>query len=222
MIVTEWERSRFSNDRYIYSGGVTTATPRGRPREFDRAAALEKALVLFWERGYEATSMAALLAATGVGAPSMYAAFGSKRKLFDEVVQEYSRVHHAFMARALLEESTLKAGMQRLLREAAEAYTQPGLPRGCLVLSAAVNCSTPEVQQALRAQRASDLEALQRLIQVAIDNAELQPGTDARTVAVFTSVTMQGMAAQARDGSERSELEAVATLALQALPWAPS
>lgn len=208
-----------SSDRYRYNAGVSTATPRGRPREFDRAAALDKALVLFWKRGYEATSMAALTAATGVGAPSLYAAFGSKRELFDEVVQEYGRTHHAFMARALLEEPTFKAGLHRMLREAAEAYTRPGLPRGCLVISAAVNCSTPEVQQALSAQRTGDLDALERLIQAAVDNGELKPGTDARTLAVFISVTLQGMAAQARDGTERSELEAVATLALEVMPW---
>ncbi|WP_319446105.1 MULTISPECIES: TetR/AcrR family transcriptional regulator [unclassified Mycobacterium] len=198
---------------------MTTTTPRGRPREFDRAAALEKALLLFWERGYEATSMAALTAATGVGAPSLYAAFGSKRELFDEVVHEYSRKHHAFIAKALLEEPTLKAGMARMLREAAENYTRPDLPHGCLVISAAVNCSTTEVRQALQTQRANDLEALERLIRLAIDNGELPTDTDASALAIFTSVTMQGMASQARDGTGRSKLEAVAALALEALPW---
>jgi AcrR family transcriptional regulator len=219
VIVTQGNVADLPNDRYIYDGEVTTTTQRGRPREFDRAAALEKALVLFWERGYEATSMAALTAATCVGAPSLYAAFGSKRDLFDEVVREYGRTHHAFMAKALLEEPTFKAGMARMLREAAEAYTRPGLPRGCLVISAAVNCSTSEVRQALQAQRANDLEALERLIQLAIDNGELATDTDASTLAIFTSVTMQGMASQARDGTARSQLEAVAALALEALPW---
>jgi AcrR family transcriptional regulator len=180
---------------------------------------LEKALVLFWERGYEATSMAALTEATGVGAPSLYAAFGSKRELFAEVVQEYSRTHHAFMAKALLEEPTLRAGVERMLREAAEVYTRQGQPRGCLVISAAVNCSSTEVQLALREQRARDLQALERLLQAAIGNGELPSGTDAHALAQFISVVMQGMAAQARDGADRGELEKVATLALGALPW---
>jgi AcrR family transcriptional regulator len=195
-----------------------TTTQRGRPREFDRTAALEQAMVLFWEHGYEATSMAALTAAIGIGAPSLYATFGSKRELFDEVVQLYSRQHHAFIANALLEEPTLKGGMERMVREAADAYTRPDLPRGCLMISAAVNCSSPEVQQALRSQRADDLDALERLIRIAIDNGELPAGTDARTLTVFTSVLMQGMAAQARDGADRSELEAVAALAMRAVP----
>jgi AcrR family transcriptional regulator len=163
--------------------------------------------------------MAALTAAMGVGAPSLYATFGSKRELFDEVVAVYGREHHAFMAKALLEEPTLKGGMERMLREAADAYTRPDLPRGCLVISAAVNCSSPEVEQALRSQRASELDALERLIRIAIANGELPAGTEARTLAVFTSVLMQGMAAQARDGADRGELEAVAALAIRALPW---
>lgn len=163
--------------------------------------------------------MAALTEATGVVAPSLYAAFGSKRSLFDEVVEEYHRTHHAFMAKALTEEPTLKAGMRRMLIEAAEAYTRPGWPSGCLVISAAVNCSSPEVKEALAARRASDLSALEQLVAGAIDNGELAPGTDPHAVAMLTSVTMQGMAAQARDGAQRNELEAVAMLALQALPW---
>lgn len=192
----------------------------GRPREFDRDRALEQALLLFWERGYEATSIAALTEAMGVGAPSLYSAFGSKRELFDEVVQVYGRQHHAFIANALLEEPTFEAGMRRMLREAADNYTRSDLPRGCLVISAAVNCSSPEVQDKLRQFRASEVDALERLVAAAIGRGELREGTDSRAVAVFTSAVLQGMAAQARDGSDTGEVQAVATLALAAIPWA--
>ncbi|MET7304584.1 TetR/AcrR family transcriptional regulator [Embleya sp. NPDC005575] len=197
-----------------------STTRRGRPREYDRSVALEQALVLFWERGYEATSIAELTTAMGMGAPSLYAAFGSKRQLFDEVVQSYGRTYHAFMAKALMEEPTLRRGMERLLREAAAEYTRPDRPPGCLVISAAVNCSSPEVEQALRALRTSDVQALQRLISAAIETGELPADADAPSLALFTSVVLQGMAHQARDGANRDELEAVATLALRSWPWA--
>ncbi|GAB3653668.1 TetR/AcrR family transcriptional regulator [Actinocorallia lasiicapitis] len=175
--------------------------------------------MLFWERGYEATSIAELTTAMGMGAPSLYAAFGSKRQLFDEVVRSYGRTYHAFMAKALTEEPTLRQGMERLLREAAGEYTRPDRPPGCLVISAAVNCSSPEVEQALRALRTADVEALERLIAAAIDAGELLPGADAHALALFTSVVLQGMAQQARDGATRPELEAVAALALTPWPW---
>jgi TetR/AcrR family transcriptional regulator, copper-responsive repressor len=194
-------------------------SPLGRPREFDRAVALEQALLLFWEHGYEATSIASLTKAMGVGAPSLYSAFGSKRELFDEVVQVYGRQHHSFIAKALLEEPTLEAGIGRMLREAADNYTRSDLPRGCLVVSAAVNCTSTEVQDALRRLRSSEVDALERLVAAAIGRGELREGTDARAVAVFISAFMQGMAARARDGSHRSELQAAAALALGAIPW---
>src|SRR5271163_3660978 len=110
-------------------------TRRGRPPSYSRSAALDQALELFWERGYEATSIADLTAAMGIGAPSLYAAFRSKRELFDEVVALYAETYRGFMARALAEEPNLKAGIERLLREAAGAYTLPGHPHGCLVIN---------------------------------------------------------------------------------------
>jgi len=197
-------------------------TRRGRPLGFSRSAALEQALALFWERGYEATSIADLTAAMGIGAPSLYAAFHSKRELFDEVVALYAKTYRGFMATALAEEPSLKAGLERMLREAAGAYTLPGHPHGCLVVSGATNCSSPEVQQTLRKLRSASVAQLERLIGAAIDGGELADGAEARTLALSISVLMQGMAQQARDGTERHELEAIASLALGAWPWAAS
>ncbi|MFC7740644.1 TetR/AcrR family transcriptional regulator [Nocardiopsis composta] len=68
-----------------------TTTPRGRPRAFDRDAALAAAVRLFWERGYEAVSLSDLTAAMGIRTGSLYAAFGDKKKLFTEAVQAYRR-----------------------------------------------------------------------------------------------------------------------------------
>lgn len=174
---------------------------------------------LFWERGYEATSIADLTSAMGIGAPSLYAAFGSKRELFDDVLALYARQYRRFMANALLEEPTLRMGIERMLREAAAAYTLRGRPRGCLVISAAVNCTTPQVQQALRALRNESVEKLAQVIENAVRAGELAVGTDARALAVFTGLLMQGMAAQARDGASRAEIAAAAVLAIQAWPW---
>lgn len=130
---------------------------RGRPRSFDRDAALDKAMLAFWERGYEATSIADLTASLGIGAPSLYAAFGDKRKLFDEVVAVYGCRYGDFASVALAEEPTARAAVARILREAAEIYTDPAHPRGCMVISAAINTTSDEVAQALRERRNANL-----------------------------------------------------------------
>lgn len=187
---------------------------RGRPRSFDRDAALEKATLAFWEHGYEATSVAALTKALGIGAPSLYAAFGDKKALFDEVVARYQATHGAFTARALAEEPTARAACARMLREAAAEFTDPAHPYGCLVIAAAVNCATPEVEHTLRDLRNAALAALATRIRADVAAGRLPSGTDADALARCVGAVFQGMSQQARDGATREELAAVAEAAL--------
>ena len=194
------------------------STRRGRPRQFDRDTALHTAVEVFWERGYEATSVNDLATAMGVGVPSLYAAFGSKRALFDEVVEEYTRRYRSFLADAIQQEPTLTGGVRRLLHEAAAASTRPGLPRGCLVVSAAMNTTSPEVEQLLRRLRVEGTDALETLIAAAVTTGELPAGTDPRGLAHYVSATLQGIALQARDGADRATLETIAALAMRAWP----
>lgn len=188
--------------------------PRGRPRTFDRATALEKALMAFWEHGYEATSVSDLTRAMDIGAPSLYAAFGDKRSLFEEVVQEYDATYGSFADRALAEEPTARAAVERVLHEAAVAYTEPGRPHGCLVIHAAVNCSTPEVEAILRERRNANIAALESRINADVAAGTLRRGTDAAALARHTGAVIQGMSQQARDGASRAELQGLAEIAL--------
>ncbi|MFB9516351.1 TetR/AcrR family transcriptional regulator [Streptomyces purpureus] len=191
---------------------------RGRPRSFDRDAALEKATLVFWEHGYETTSVADLTRAIGIGAPSLYAAFGDKKALFGEVVEAYAERYGSFGARALAEEPTARAGMARLLRESAAEFTDPAHPFGCLMIAAAINCGTPEVEQALRERRQATLDAFESRIRADIAAGLLPPSTDARALARFSGGVMQGMSQQARDGATREELEMLAETAMRAWP----
>lgn len=110
---------------------------RGRPRAFDRDEALRKALGVFWERGYQATSMSDLTAAMGINSPSIYAAYGSKEELFKEAVTLYTATEGRYTRRALDEQPTACAAVTVMLQENAAAYADPATPAGCLTVLAA-------------------------------------------------------------------------------------
>ncbi|CAL9577976.1 HTH-type transcriptional repressor ComR [Streptomyces sp. enrichment culture] len=206
------------SERPRASARSSAARTRGRPRSFDRATALEAALLAFWEHGYEATSVSDLTRVMDIGAPSLYAAFGDKRSLFEEVVQEYGARYGSFGDRALAEEPTARAGIERMLREAAVEYTAPGRPHGCLVIHAAANCSTAEVEESLRERRNANIAAIERRIGADVADGVLPPDTDAAALARYTGAMIQGMSQQARDGASRAELEALAEIALAVWP----
>lgn len=204
-------------------GGVSPTTPpkRGRPRAFDRDEALAAATRLFWERGYEATSVGDLTEAMGIRPGSLYAAFGDKKSLFREAVRAYGATPTgAFLGRALAEESTARDAVARMLRDAAANYPGPDHPGGCLVISAATNISPQdaEVQTFLCGMRSDNIDAFEARLRTAEEAGELPAGTDARSLARYFAAVIQGMSQRARDGATAQELAATAELALAAWP----
>jgi AcrR family transcriptional regulator len=198
---------------------------RGRPRAFDRETALDQALMVFWQHGYDATSIAALTEAMGITASSLYAAFGDKRTLFTAAVHRYLQGPARFTTTALDGAAPDGAGsareaVERLLRAAAATYTEPGHPPGCLVISAATNCPphSIDVQAELRAIRAQGQQALRQRIAVGIRARELPADTNAQALATFYAATLQGMSGLARDGATHADLDGVVTAALAAWP----
>jgi AcrR family transcriptional regulator len=191
---------------------------RGRPRSFDRDAALDQAVQLFWSKGYEATSISDLTAALGIGVRSLYTAFGDKKALFDEVVEAYSIRYGGWIARALAEEPTAKQAIARILHEAAEEHTRPGRPRGCMLLCAADNTNNVDVAEQLRQIRDRDVAVYEQRIRADIDAGIMPPGTDAASLARYTGAVLQGISQAARDGASREELQRVAALASQCWP----
>ncbi|MEV4802442.1 TetR/AcrR family transcriptional regulator [Nonomuraea sp. NPDC049421] len=189
-----------------------------RRRGFDRDEALESALRTFWQHGYEATSVATLTTAMGINPPSLYAAFGDKRRLFEEAVQRYQETYGAFATRALTEEPTARAAVERVLRDAAGEYSRAGHPHGCMIISAAVNCESAEVVELLRGLREATKAAIKQRIDDDVSAGRLPPGTDADGLATFYAAIIQGMSTQARDGASLRELLAVADRAMAAWP----
>jgi AcrR family transcriptional regulator len=196
---------------------MVTAT-RGRPRSFDREAALDKAIRLFWRRGYETTSMRDLTEELGIGAPSLYSAFGSKQQLFAEAVRVYDRQYGGFIEAALEEEPTAKQAAARMLAEAPARYTRRGLPTGCLVISGDAGTTDDAITRRLRRLRQSKITALADRIRADIATGELPADTDAVGIARYTMSTLAGIALAARDGTSRAELERISRMALRAWP----
>lgn len=197
---------------------------RGRPRTFDRDAALAAATRLFWERGYEATSLNELTEAMGIRPGSLYAAFGDKKALFKEVVHAYTRSPvGAFVGVALREEATAHRAFARILREAATIYPDPAHPAGCLTISAATNVTVQDAEVAafLRDLRNANLAVFQDRLRAAQRDGELPPSADPRALAGYFAAVIQGMSQRARDGADAAELTQIADLALAAWPSRP-
>lgn len=192
----------------------------GRPRSFDRDEAVEAAVTVFWRHGYDATSISMLTEALGISTPSLYAAFTDKQTLFLEVLDRYLNSYGAFSRAVLQEEPNARDAVDRLLREAAIAYTRANHPRGCLLITATTNCApqSADVAERLRKIRAAGVRELRAKLAAAVQAGELPDDTDTRALARFYSAVIQGMSAQARDGATRSDLKHIAANAMHAWP----
>lgn len=194
----------------------------GRPREFDRDAALAKARDAFWSRGYEGVSITDLVETLGLASARIYAAFGSKEKLFQEAVVLYDEGEGGFATRALAEEPTAARAIERSLREAVETYTRKGRPQGCMVVSAATNCAAENdgVREFLTDYRRRRTASLVERLERAVLEGELRPDADAPALGDYYATVLHGLSVQARDGvSQRRLLATVPTamLAIQAV-----
>ena len=179
----------------------------GRPREFDRDAALDKAMRLFWERGYEGTSVGDLAEALGIGKPSLYAAFGHKEQLFYEALDLYVRTYGPELG----DVPTARGAIESLLRSNAETYADPSIPSGCMiVLAAAVGPpQNAEVRAHLAVLRNASTGSFAARIRKGIADGDVPMGADADAMAAFYTTVLNGLALQARDGAGGAALDRV-------------
>lgn len=188
----------------------------GRHRSFDTEHALEQAMLLFWERGYEATSMADLSTAMGLKPPSIYSAFGNKEALFERCTDHYIQYIAAYAVRALEEEPTVAKALRRYVSEAIEAFCTDDRPKGCLLISGATNCgiASAGAQNLLIEHRGASEIMIANRIQRGIVDGDMPTTTDTGLLSKYIAVVIQGLAAQARDGATSAALHTVAALAL--------
>jgi len=195
------------------------AAMAGRPREFDRDKALANARDAFWARGYEGTSMADLVAALGIASARIYAAFGSKRDLFREAVGLYQAGDGGVATRALGEAQTARQAIEKMLLEAIENCTRPGRPQGCMIVSAATNCTAEndEVLDWLAERRMEQTERIIARLEQGVAEGELKPDTDTQMLGDYFATIMRGLSVQARDGVASARLLGFVPVAMQAV-----
>ncbi|WP_448632259.1 MULTISPECIES: TetR/AcrR family transcriptional regulator [Pseudomonas fluorescens group] len=190
---------------------------KGRPRTFDRDKALAIATHLFWERGYEATSILDLTSAMGIAAPSLYSAFGSKDELYAEALNFYYRTFEGLVWRRFREAPTARAAAEAFLYDSAATLADDtsGLPRGCMATLSNVGSSGhPELRQLMLQGREGAFVLLQARFEKAIDENELPAAVDPSKLARFIQTVQSGMSIRARDGTTKKELDAVAEIAM--------
>ncbi|MEW9304311.1 MULTISPECIES: TetR/AcrR family transcriptional regulator [Labrys] len=197
--------------------GVATGPVRGRPRAFDRTAALEQATRLFWCKGFEATSIADLTQAMGIGAPSLYAAFQSKEALYAEALRHYAETNESYVWAGFQSAATARDAVRSILADSAAALTGcvADIPRGCMVtLSSVGSEGHAELGELVRSARAVTLERLLTRFSRAVADGEIPVSTDLHALARFVQTVQNGMSILARDGVSCAELEAVADVAM--------
>ncbi len=197
-----------------------TAAHKGRPREFDTEEALDKALHVFWRKGYEGTSLTDLTEAMGISRPSLYAAFGNKEELFRRALDRYADYGPGAIQREALAEPTARRVVERLLRSAAEALTDPCNPPGCLAVQCALTCgdAAESIKDELCRRRAASEAALAARFEQAKAEGDLGKNADPASLARFVVTITQGMSVQASGCASRADLLEVAEMALNAWP----
>lgn len=204
----------------------------GRPLSFDKDAALRRAMHLFWQQGYQATSMTDLTAAMGINAPSLYNAFGGKEQLYVAALDLYMAESSADGERVMAGAATAREAVLRLLelraRQQAGASTSaataatppPSPPLGCMLIASANNGSAApaSVRQHVAYFERRNEEFLAARIEQGLRDGDVPTGTDPAALASYIAAILSGMATLARGGASLERLQAVAALAITAWP----
>lgn len=187
----------------------------GRPREFDREEALHKAKEVFWQRGYEGTSLSDLVAALGIASARIYAAFGSKENLFREAIALYLAEEGAF-ADAALSESDTRLAVRQLLVNAVENYTRDDRPHGCMVVLSLTNYGrdNEEIMAWLAGHRRERIDGIVQRIRQGVQSGDLPENTDIQALGDYVATLFHGISIQARDGVSRVRLMAMTDIAM--------
>ncbi len=179
---------------------------RGRPREFSIDGAIATAKALFHQRGFDGVGVAELSQCMGITAPSLYSAFGSKRQLFERVLQRYVDEEGGWLSAVLETEEPVEVAIAHLFERAAAVYTADAERLGCLVLDGTRNCTDVQACALTAAFRRATW-------QIICDRIAEEHPEQAPVLAQYALTFLMGLSASARDGLSRAELEAIGQVA---------
>lgn len=202
------------------SDATPPGTTRGRRRGFDEQQAIETAMDMFWKHGYEATSVSQLCAAIGINPPSLYAAFGSKARLFLDVVDYYERTFWQPVWDAFERETHVLAAFRRFFNDTVDVISAPGTHLGCLVTLSAVSLEErdTDVARALEAIGKEGVRHIQAKLDFGVRDGQIPAGTDTLALAHAVSAVVDGLAIRAHDGVPPNMLGRLAAAAMQMIP----
>ena len=193
--------------------------PTGRPREFNVDRALDRALKVFWRKGYEGATLPDLTKAMRINRPSLYAAFGSKEELFRKALDRYAEGPAGYIREAL-NEPTARAVAERLLHGTIDMVTDRRHPRGCLIVQGALACgeAADSIRKELVSRRLASEAAIRERFERAVSEGDLRADSHPADLARYIMAVIHGTAVQAASGASHAELRRVAAMALQAWP----
>lgn len=191
----------------------------GRPRAFDEDAAVDAAMRVFWEKGYEGTSLDDLTEAMGINRSSLYSTFGDKESLFRRAIARYQSGPLSFVARALAQ-PTARAVVGSLLRSSVKFLVDPSHPRGCLSLQGGMACGAgnESAKQVMVDCRNQGLLLLQKRLQQAKSQGDLAKEVDPKDLARLIMILMNGLSVQSANGAGAAEMNRAIELAMRSLP----
>ena len=193
---------------------------RGRPKCFNEQEALQTAMLLFWEYGYEATSISDLTQALNLTAPSLYRSFGDKSQLFHRCLDYYVAHEACAISSIFTEAKTAKIALELYLYESVKRLIQEHKPTGCMLLVATMNCSEQNSalqHEVLLKRQTVKQKILERLAQGQADG-DLDPSINIQDMTDYYSTVVQGLTFQARDGVSKQQLNQVIHIAMKSWP----
>jgi AcrR family transcriptional regulator len=204
---------------YLLLGMKSKTAPAlpGRPRAFDADVALERAMHVFWAKGYEGAVLSDLTQAMRINRPSLYAAFGNKEQLFRKVLDRYMDGPVAYFGKALTAPKARDV-VEEIFLGTARMGDDPKIPAGCLMVQGALACGDAAVRKEVSARRAAAEGALRRRFQRAKREGDLSKNANPGDLAGYVMTVVRGMAVQSAGGASSDQLRRVAEIALRAWP----